>query len=106
MFKTTYDGKMLHLEEVLQRLYDSEINVTITMLWDGGFDFALISYMDFSEAGTPLDDMESFVKPQKHTTPTPWNNRRTAAELAEAIHQAAVEKFPGSEYAKLYARPN
>src|SRR5690348_10423717 len=29
---------MLHLEEVLQRLYDSEINVTITMLWDGGFD--------------------------------------------------------------------
>jgi hypothetical protein len=31
---------MLRLEEVLQRLYDSEINVTITMLWDGGFDFA------------------------------------------------------------------
>jgi hypothetical protein len=25
---------------VLQRLYDSEINVTITMLWDDGFDFA------------------------------------------------------------------
>jgi hypothetical protein len=25
---------MLHLEEVLQRLYDSELNVTITMLWD------------------------------------------------------------------------
>jgi hypothetical protein len=97
---------MLHLEEVLQRLYDSEINVTITMLWDGGFDFALISYMDFPEAGTPLDDLESFVKPQKRITPTPWNNCRTAGELAEAIHQAAVEKFPGSGYAKLYARPN
>jgi hypothetical protein len=36
----------MHLEEVLQRLYDSEINVTITMLWDGGFDFALISYLN------------------------------------------------------------
>jgi hypothetical protein len=34
------------LEEVLQRLYDSKVNVTITMLWDGGFDFALISYLN------------------------------------------------------------
>jgi hypothetical protein len=33
---------MLHLEEVPQRLYESEINVTITMLWDGGFDFAFV----------------------------------------------------------------
>jgi hypothetical protein len=30
---------------VLQRLYNSEINVTITWLWDGGFDLALISYI-------------------------------------------------------------
>jgi hypothetical protein len=34
----------VNLTEVLQSLYDSEINVTITMLWDGGFDFALMSY--------------------------------------------------------------
>jgi hypothetical protein len=31
---------------VLQRLSDSEINVTITTIWDGGYDFALISYME------------------------------------------------------------
>src|SRR6266853_5875886 len=37
---------MLHLEEVLQHLYNCEINITLTMLWDGGFDFALISYME------------------------------------------------------------
>jgi len=50
---------MIHLEDVLQRLYDSEINVTITMLWDGGFDFAFASYMEFSEIGTPFDNEES-----------------------------------------------
>ena len=45
----------MDLALTLQRLYDSEINVTITMLWDGGFDFALISYMEWEEA-SPLDD--------------------------------------------------
>lgn len=34
-----------NLQETLQALYDSEINVTITTLWDGGYDFALCSYM-------------------------------------------------------------
>jgi hypothetical protein len=29
-----------------------------------------------------------------------------AAELAEAIHKAAIEKYPSADYAKLYARPN
>jgi hypothetical protein len=41
----------MDLTLVLQRLYDSEINVTITTLWDDGFDFALISYMEWEEAG-------------------------------------------------------
>ncbi len=45
----------MDLAVVLQRLYDSEINVTITMLWDGGFDFALISYMEWDNAGRPID---------------------------------------------------
>jgi hypothetical protein len=35
----------MDLVTVLQRLDDSEINVTITTLWDDGYDFALISYM-------------------------------------------------------------
>src|SRR5262249_45754894 len=98
---------MLHLEEVLQRLYDSEINVTITMLWDGGFDFALVSYMQWPEAGTPLDDLQSFTDPKRERIPpSPWHGCAPAADLAEAIHKAAVEKYPRSVYAKLYARPN
>lgn len=43
------DNGLMDLAVVLQRLYDSEINVTITTLWDGGFDFALISYLDFAQ---------------------------------------------------------
>jgi hypothetical protein len=46
---------------VLQRLYDSEINVTVTMLWDGGFDFALASYMDWEEIGRPIDYMKTMA---------------------------------------------
>ena len=41
----------MDLTETLRRLYDSEINVTITTLWDD--DFALISYMEWEEAGRP-----------------------------------------------------
>jgi hypothetical protein len=43
----------MDLAVVLQRLYDSEINVTITTLWDGGFDFTLTSYMGWEEVGRP-----------------------------------------------------
>lgn len=98
---------MLTLETVLQRLYDSEINLTVTMLWDGGFDFAFASYMEFPEVGTPRDDLKSWVKPQpERLVPRPWHNCRTAAELAEAIHKTALEKYPESDYAKTYGRPN
>ena len=45
----------MNLAPVLQRLYDSELNVTITWLWDGGFDFALISYMRRKDFGRPID---------------------------------------------------
>jgi hypothetical protein len=44
----------MDLATTLQRLYDNEINVTITWLWDGGFDFAMISYMKWQEAGRPI----------------------------------------------------
>jgi hypothetical protein len=50
---------MRHLEETLQALHDSEINVTITMLWNGGFEFALCSYMDPHTRTEPLDGMRS-----------------------------------------------
>jgi hypothetical protein len=97
---------MLHLEDLLQRLYESEIEVTITMLWDGGFDFAFASYMEFGEIGTPVDDIESFVKAERRVTQSPWHNCRTAGELTQAIHNAALEKYPESDYAKTHGRPN
>jgi hypothetical protein len=81
---------MLHLEDVLERLYDSEINITITWLVDGGFDFTLHSYMSWPEIGTPLDDLESVVDPKPRMTPPAWHSCEKASELAEAIHQAAL----------------
>ena len=76
-----------NLAETLQALYDSEINVTITMLWDGGFDFALCSYRDklYGELGGPG-----------------WRQVRTAEELADALHEAALREYPDSGYARLH----
>ena len=74
----------MDLTLTLQRLYDSEINVTITMLWDGGFDFALISFMEWEEAGRPLDygktiaSVEPIIRPDR---PNPWHSVGTAEEF-------------------------
>lgn len=73
-----------NLEETLQALYDSEINVTITTLWDGGFDFALCSYMD--DAYNDMSDAR-------------WHYVATAGELADALHNAAIAEYPESVYA-------
>jgi hypothetical protein len=94
---------------VLQRLYDSEINVTITWLWDGGFDFALISYMEWEDAGKPIDYMKviASVEPRvRPGGPNPWHSVVRADELASAVHNAALSKYPESDYAKLYGRLN
>jgi hypothetical protein len=72
-----------NLEQTLQALYDSEINVTITMLWDGGVDFALMSYMEYDDS-----------------TPDDWHNIRSFAELADALHKLALKMYPESDYAK------
>jgi hypothetical protein len=70
-------ASMPHLEEIIQRLYDSEINLTITMLWDG--DFAFASYMEFHVIGTPVADLQSLVNHRPgRTTSTPWHNCRSA----------------------------
>jgi hypothetical protein len=74
-----------NLAETLQALYDSEINVSITMLWDGGFDFALCSYLD-KLYGEPGADG--------------WRQVRTAAELGDALHEAALREYPESAYAR------
>src|SRR4029450_14038507 len=99
----------MNLEEVLQRLYDSEINVTITMLWDGVFDFALISFMEWEEAGRPIDYMKSFISVEPRDRPDradPWHSVRCANQLAEAIHNAVLGKYPDSDYARFYGRLN
>jgi len=74
-----------NLEDTLQALYDSEINISITMLWDGGVDFAFISYMEFDDA-----------------TPEDWHNVKSFAETADAIHELALRMYPESDYAKRY----
>jgi hypothetical protein len=97
----------MRLEDVLQRLYDSEINITLVTLWDGRFNFALASYVAWQEIGTPLDHLQSFITPKpERATLSPWHSCERASGLAEAIHRAALETYPESSYAKLYARPN
>ena len=99
----------MDLALILQRLYDSEINVTITWLWDGGFDFALIPYMEWEDAGKPIDYMKviASVEPRERPDrPDPWHSVERADQLASAIHDAALGKYPESDYAKLYGQPS
>jgi len=94
---------------VLQRLYDSEINLTITWLWNGGVQFVLTSYMDWELIGTPLEYRKVLVTNQprlERIGPDPWNEVRWRSELAEAIHKAAVAAFPESRYAREWGRVN
>src|SRR5436190_6147651 len=67
------------LEQTLQALYDSEINVTITNLGRAGVDFALISYME-------LDGIK----------PKDWHHIDGFAELADAVHTAALKEYSKS----------
>jgi hypothetical protein len=74
----------MDLAETIQRLYDSEINCTITMLWDGGIDVGLVSYLE------PLKRSRKM------------RNVRTAVEIAPALHEMALTLYPTSAYAKKY----
>lgn len=74
----------MDLAETIQRLYDSEINVTITMLWDGGIEVGLVSYMESLQ-----DSPET-------------RNVRTAAEIAPTLHQLALRFYPESTYVRKY----
>jgi hypothetical protein len=99
------------LELVLQRLYDSEINVTITWLWDGKIDFSLHSYMDWPLIGTPLGDFERIASVHPYPNSRApiadaWHSVNNSSELAKAIHEAALKNYPDSDYARLYGRIN
>jgi hypothetical protein len=61
--------------------YDSEIDITIRGMFDGGFEFGSVCFKD--------DQKEAR-----------WFHVRAADELAEAIHKAAIETQQGSEYAR------
>jgi hypothetical protein len=81
---------MRDLSTALQALYDSEINVTITWLWDGGIDFTLHSYMDHE---------------YQRVDGKGWHHAKAAAELADALHLVALAEFPTSAYALNHTPP-
>lgn len=72
-----------NLEETLQSLYDSEINLTITMLSDGGVDFAFLSSAELQDS-----------------RPEDWHNVPSFGELAEALHQLALKTYPESDHGR------
>ena len=76
------------LAETLQALYDSEIHVTITWVWDNGIDFALVPYMDWE------------------STKEKWHNVRRVAELADTLHERALVEYPESAYVRMHPSRN
>lgn len=75
------------LEKTLQALYDSEINATITTLWDGGWDLSL-HYIE-GHISIWRHDRQRII------------TVRSAAAIADALHKMALEQYPHSEYARL-----
>jgi hypothetical protein len=71
------------LEQILADLYDSEINASISWLWDAGIDVSL------------GDDLNGFVTSDQVTT---------LAEAAEWLRANAVQHYPDSAFAEKYAR--
>ena len=64
--------------DILQMLYDSEINFELSTFWDGGFDWKL---------GDPMNGCPA------------TGNARTLAEAIEEMKQAALQHYPESEFA-------
>jgi hypothetical protein len=71
------------LEPILADLYDSEINASISWLWDGGIHVSL------------GDDLNGFVT---------GDQVATLAAAAEWLRASAVEHYPDSEFARKHAR--
>lgn len=66
--------------DILQALYDSEINCEIRWLWDGGIDWKLFG------AGTEIID----------------GNEPTMTEAVYELARAAINHFPDSDFAKRF----
>ncbi|XUM19807.1 hypothetical protein ACRAVF_19265 [Bradyrhizobium oligotrophicum S58] len=69
---------MMDFGKVPQRLYDSEINFTISTFWDGGFDVKLGDTMNGFKAETTVS---------------------TYSEALSWLHDAAMSNYPDSLYA-------
>jgi hypothetical protein len=84
------DGKVM-LEDELQRIYDSEINVRISWLWDGGIDVRLGDEMNgylAEENVSSTGDIVPGFKSRSRTstliprTRKPWTRRPESAQRA------------------------
>src|SRR5436305_2077041 len=64
------------LDTELQKIYDSEISVEISWLWDGGIDVKLGDEMNGYRAQTNIRDMAEII---------PW--------LQRAMHEARLPEF-------------
>ena len=69
-----------NLERELKRLYDSEINVSITSFWDGGFQVAL------------GDHTNGYQRPD-------WDSCEVE-QIVDAIRELARKHYPNSTYVK------
>jgi hypothetical protein len=69
----------MELATELQRIYDSEINVRISWLWDGGIEVWL------------GDDVNGYLA--QESVPS-------AAEIVPWLQEAIAQFYPGSTYAK------
>jgi hypothetical protein len=72
------DNMRMELGDVMMRLYNSEINFSVSTFWDNGFDVKL------------GDEMNGFVAEA---------NVKTPAEAAEFLDRSAREHFAESVYA-------
>jgi hypothetical protein len=75
---------MADLKEILISLYASEINASISWLWDGGIDVKLGDSLNGYKAEGKVD---------------------TFGEGAEWLRDQAVSHYPDSEFAREFAVP-
>ena len=73
--------KPMNLEEILQDLYDSEINAVISWLWDGGIDLGL------------GDELNGYVAD---------GQVRTVGQAAGWLRDEACKHYPDSGFARKY----
>jgi hypothetical protein len=106
---------------VLKRIYDSEINIRIDWLWDGGYTWAIIegykegvvprvAYDDYLEGAFKFI---SITKDHKRDLNSPqfqnidWIERGGSHDIAEAISQlaeAVARHNPGSDFEIWYKK--